>query len=613
MKNIKYRYCLLLLFILAQWQSYGSSFDSLALVERQEVEESLVLLKNTEDLLPLRRLDSLKIGSVFLGLTETKKLFQTRIDSYKESYSIEANAVFNIQPQWNNLLIVGIDSTGATYKNQMELLISGLKRLKKSTKVVLIVQSINPIVNQLELFDLASSVIYAPKHNDLSFDLAVQSVFGGIGLTGKLKNEDSNIEFQENYGLTTDKFNRMKYSIPEEVGVSSYLLDSGVTHIVKEAIDSMAFPGCQILMAKNGIVFYQKSFGYHTYDMVHKVENTDIYDMASISKVSGATTALMKLYDEGLFNLDVKFSTYWPDFEHGNKKDLLVREVLAHNARLKPYITYYLASRKNNGKYRWNSIKQDSSKRFPTRIASSSYFLHKDYKEKKIYKMIRNSKLNEEPGYVYSGLSFYLYPEIVYNLTGEKYDDYLYNHFFNELGATTLCFNPANKFNKERIIPTETDDFFRMEQVHGTVHDEGASMMQGVSGNAGLFSSANDLAKLWQMYLNGGNYGGKQYISNATIDEFTRCQFCDEDNRRGLGFDKPLIEYDSLKSSVARVASPASYGHSGYTGAIVWADPENQLLYIFLSNRVYPTRNNRKLYEMNIRPRIHNLIYDLLE
>ncbi len=595
-----------------QWYSYGSTFDSLALVDRRSIEESLVLLKNTDDLLPLSKLDTLNIGTIFLGLSENKKTFQKRIGSYKASYSIEGNVALNIQPQSNNLLIVGIDSVGATFKSQIEVLTSDLKGLKKSTQVVLIVQSINPIVNQLELFDLAASVIYAPKGTDLSFDLAIQSVFGGIGLTGKLKNKDSTIEFQENYGLTTDKVIRMKYSIPEEIGVSSYLLDSGVSHIVEEAIDSMAFPGCQILMAKNGIVFYQKSFGYHTYIGDHKVENTDIYDLASISKVSGATTALMKLYDDGLFKLDEKFSTYWPDFEHGNKKNLVVREVLAHNARLKSYITYYLSSRKNNGKYRWNSIKGDSSKRFPTRVATSSYFLHKDYKEKKIYKMIKNSKLNEKPGYVYSGLSFYLYPEIVYNQTGEKYDDYLYRHFFNGLGASTLRFNPAQRFNRDRIVPTETDDFFRMEQIHGTVHDEGASMMQGVSGNAGLFSSANDLAKLWQMYLNGGNYGGVQYISKTTIDEFTRCQYCDEDNRRGLGFDKPLIEYDSIKSSVAKGASAASYGHSGYTGAIVWADPENQLLYIFLSNRVYPTRDNRKLYELNIRPRIHNLIYDLL-
>ena len=613
MKNLKHIYSLLLLFILIHGQSYGLSFDSLALDERQKIEESLVLLKNDEGLLPLRKLDTLSIGAIFFGIDDIKQVFQSRIASYKESSNIESNMAFNFQPQLNNLLIVGIDSVGASFKSHIESLISGLKGGKTRTKVVVIVQSIHPIVNQLELFDLATSVIYAPKDNDQSFDLAVQSVFGGIALKGKLKSKDSTIEFQENYGLTTDKINRLKYSIPEEVGVSSYLLDSGVTHIVKEAIDSMAFPGCQIHMAKNGIVFYQKSFGYHTYDKEQKVKNTDIYDLASISKVTGATTALMKLYDEGLFDLDSKFSTYWPDFEQGNKKNLIVREVLAHNARLKPYITYYLHSRKNNGKYRWNSIKEDSSKRFPTRIATSSYFLHKDYKEKKIYKMIKKSKLNEEPGYVYSGLSFYLYPEIVYNQTGEKYDDYLYHHFFNELGASTLSFNPTKKFNKDRIVPTETDDFFRMEQIHGTVHDEGASMMQGVSGNAGLFSSANDLAKLWQMYLNEGNYGGKQYIKNSTIKEFTRCQYCDEDNRRGLGFDKPMIEYDSIKSSVAKAASPASYGHSGYTGAIVWADPENQLMFIFLSNRVYPTRNNRKLYQMNIRPRIHNLMYDLLE
>jgi CubicO group peptidase (beta-lactamase class C family) len=200
----------------------------------------------------------------------------------------------------------------------------------------------------------------------------------------------------------------------------------------------------------------------------------------------------------------------------------------------------------------------------------------------------------------------------VANLTGESYDGFLYNQFFKPLGATTLSFNPARKFDLERIVPTETDDYFRMEQIHGEVHDEGAIMMEGVSGNAGLFSNANDLAKVWQMYLNGGYYGGTQFISEETLNEFTKCQFCETGNRRGLGFDKPLVVYDSLKSSVAKQASPESFGHSGYTGAFVWADPQNQLLYIFLSNRVYPTRDNRKIYTMNVRPRIHTLIYELL-
>ena len=197
------------------------------------------------------------------------------------------------------------------------------------------------------------------------------------------------------------------------------------------------------------------------------------------------------------------------------------------------------------------------------------------------------------------------------NLSGESYDDFLYDHFFKPLGASTLSFNPARKFELERIVPTETDDYFRMEQIHGEVHDEGAIMIDGISGNAGLFSNANDLAKIWQMYLNGGYYGGSQFIYTETLKEFTRCQFCETGNRRGLGFDKPSIVYDSLSSSVARAVSPESFCHSGYTGSFVLVDPQNQLLYIFLSNRVYPTLENRKIYTMNIRPRIHVLLYEL--
>jgi len=374
----------------------------------------------------------------------------------------------------------------------------------------------------------------------------------------------------------------------------------------------MAYPGCQVLVAKDGKVIFQKSYGYHTYDKKQEVVDTDIYDLASVSKVTGATTALMKLYDDGKFDVDAKFTSLWPAFEKTEKKDITIRNVLAHNARLLPYITYYQHSQRRNGRYKRNSIKADSSKRFPQRLSATRY-LHKDYKEKKIYKMINASPLNEEPGYKYSGLSFYLYPEITFNLTGQKFDDYLYKNFYDKLGATTVRFNPLKKFEVERIVPTENDDFFRMVQLRGTVHDEGAEMMKGVSGNAGVFANANDLAKVWQMYLNGGSYGGEQFIAKETIDEFTRCQFCEEDNRRGLGFDKPPIEYNPDYSSVAEASSPNSFGHSGYTGTFVWADPDNQLLFVFMSNRVYPTRENRKLYSLLIRPRIHTLLYDLLE
>ncbi|MFY0651873.1 MAG: serine hydrolase [Cyclobacteriaceae bacterium] len=389
-------------------------------------------------------------------------------------------------------------------------------------------------------------------------------------------------------------------------------LDSRISQIVHEGIDSMAFPGCQILIAKDGQTFYRKSFGFHTYSQKQKVKNTDLYDLASITKVAGSTLALMKLYDEGKIQLDESFSAYWADFNGNNKSEMTMREVLAHNARLKSYIPYYAEMKKKNGSFKWRSVRTDSSRRFPTRI-SSTQFLYKDFKVKRIYKMIKKSKLNQNPGYLYSGLSFYLIPEIVSNLTGQRFENYLKDNFYKPLGASTLCFKAGEKYPLQRIVPTEDDDYFRNQLLHGIVHDEGAAMMDGISGNAGLFSTAEDLAKVFQMLLNKGELQGKQYLSPETIDEFTRCQYCDQENRRGLGFDKPLIEYDSIKSSVAKMASHMSYGHSGYTGTIVWADPENQLLYIFLSNRVHPSRSNRNLYDMNIRPRIHNVIYELIK
>ncbi len=227
--------------------------------------------------------------------------------------------------------------------------------------------------------------------------------------------------------------------------------------------------------------------------------------------------------------------------------------------------------------------------------------------------MIKKTPVSQEKKYLYSGLAFYLIPDYVERMSAQPFDTFLQSRFYSPLGAETLTFNPLEKFPSSRIVPTEVDTFFRMQTLHGVVHDEGAAMMLGVSGNAGLFSTSRDLAKVYQMLLNGGNYHYRQFLSAETIHEFTRCQFCEQGNRRGLGFDKPLIEYDSILSSVAEQASPESFGHSGYTGTFVWADPKNDLLFVFLSNRVHPTRDNRKIYQLNIRPRIHTLVYELLD
>ncbi|MFY0592213.1 serine hydrolase domain-containing protein [Roseivirga sp.] len=405
---------------------------------------------------------------------------------------------------------------------------------------------------------------------------------------------------------------RMENRPRNPIGFDVSKLSEGIDQIMSRAIDSMAFPGGQILMARNGIVFYHKAFGYHTYEKENEVQLTDIYDLASVTKTTAATLALMKLYDLELFDPDKTMGFYFPDVARGKKKDLIMRDVLAHQAGLKAWIPYWSVSQKKNGKFKNRTVRSDSSAKYPYRISDSGLFMHKDFIEKKIDKLIRKSKVSDDKKYLYSGLAFYLIPDLVKRLTGKDFDQFLYDEFYLPLGAETLRFNAGDLFPGERIVPTELDTFFRKQQLDGVVHDEGAAMMLGVSGNAGLFSNSEDLAKVYQMLLNGGEYEGKRYLSADVIKEFTSCQFCDAGNRRGLGFDKPLVTYDANLSSVAKDASPFSFGHTGYTGTLVWADPATDLLFIFLSNRVYPTRNNSKIYQLNVRPDIHNLVYELI-
>ncbi|WP_176214802.1 serine hydrolase domain-containing protein [Reichenbachiella faecimaris] len=409
------------------------------------------------------------------------------------------------------------------------------------------------------------------------------------------------------------KSDTLSYGSPALLKIDSARLFAGIDSIITQALDSAAFPGCQLLLAKEGKIFYYQSFGYHTYDNIQKVRNSDLYDLASITKITATTLALMKLYEAGKLDLDQTLGFYFPFLAKSNKSDLTVRKVLAHQSRLKNWIPYYSESQRKNGKYKRKTISTDSSAHYPNRIPGSDLFLHKDFRKDKIYKMIKKSDLYENEEYVYSGLAFYLFPELIERLSDTSYEQFLNGKFYTPLGAQSLGFDPLRKFSLNQIVPSEVDTFFRMNKLHGVVHDEGAAVMLGVSGNAGLFSNAYDLAKVYQMLLNGGTYGDFQYLRPETITEFTKCQYCEFENRRGLGFDKPLIQYDSIKTSVAKSASPNSYGHSGYTGTLVWADPDNQLLFIFLANRVYPTRNNRKIYQLNIRPRIHDLVYDLIE
>lgn len=411
--------------------------------------------------------------------------------------------------------------------------------------------------------------------------------------------------------LSTSIFSQ-SYVDTTKLNVDTGILCDSIAPIVYEALEAGAFPGCQILIAQNDEILYHESFGYHSYDSLIVSSVDDIYDLASITKVAGATLALMKLYDDGLLDLDQTLGYYFPYFKKSDKEDLSIRKLLAHQSRMKSWIPFYKECQKKNGKYKARTLSPTFSRKYPFQIPGSSLYMHKDFYRKQLLKMIKSSPLYLEEGYVYSGLFFYLIPELVHQLSGIPYKEYLNNHFYQPLQLQTLGFNPMdNCFDLERIIPSERDTFFRMNTLHGVVHDEGAAFMLGVSGNAGLFGNAECLARLFQVLLNDGEYEGKRYLKESTVREFTRYQYPDLGNRRGLGFDKPLLEYNDVKSSVAKGASGNSYGHTGFTGTLVWADPDYDLIYVFLSNRTYPTRNNKLIYKLNIRPRIHNLLYGL--
>jgi CubicO group peptidase (beta-lactamase class C family) len=360
------------------------------------------------------------------------------------------------------------------------------------------------------------------------------------------------------------------------------------------------------LVAKDGKVIYRKSFGYHTYKKADFVKNTDLYDLASITKIAASTLAVMKLSDEGKLDIDAKLVWYLPYLKGSNKEDIIIRELMAHQAQLKPWIPFYLSTTKNkkpDQKYYTSAFDQ-----YHTLKVTDNLYIRDDYKTV-IYDSIVKSRLLKKKEYVYSDLGFYLLKQTIESLTGQTLDKYTAQSFYNPLGLQTMGYNPLERFDRSFIIPTEKDNYFRNQLIHGYVHDQGAAMLGGVSGHAGLFSNANDLAVIMQMLLQGGSYGGTKYFEESTVNEFTKQQFPLDDNRRGIGFDKPEPENPD-DGPTCKSASASSFGHTGFTGTYAWADPDHQLVYIFLSNRVHPDAQNTKLNSMKIRKEIQQVIYD---
>ncbi|WP_321368342.1 glycoside hydrolase family 3 N-terminal domain-containing protein [uncultured Draconibacterium sp.] len=587
---------------------------------RKLIKQSMTVVVNNDSTLPVQELDKRTIATVNIG-GDQKSAFQNMLAKYTgmDHFWLPKDAT---EQTWANLrqklgnynfVIAGITGINKYSSNNY-----GISEIQK--------QAVLDLVNEQHVvFSLfgnayalkhfanihhADALIVAHQDNDLTQELAAQLVFGAFKANGKLP-VTSDRRFKSGDGLVVEPNKTFSYTIPEEAGMNSAILNQKIDSLANLGISEQAYPGCQVLVAKDGQVVFHKCYGYQTYDSIYPVNTNNIYDWASVTKVTGPLPAIMKMVDEGKINVDDKFSKYWPDFVGSNKESLSFREILAHQARLASWIAFWTMTVQEDGTLDKNVFKESPSSKFDVRVSEHLCMNH-DFR-KTMFDTIMTSELLPRKKYIYSGLSFYLYPDIIENLTATPYESYVKNTFYKPLGAQTITFNAYKHFPLSQIIPTEVDDFFRMEKMRGYVHDEGAAMMGGVSGNAGLFGSTNDLAKVFQMYLQKGYFGGRRYISEKTINEFTRIQYPENENRRGLGFDKPMIDNDEneLEDAYPAVSSSkSSFGHSGYTGTFAWADPENGLLYIFMSNRVYPTRDNSKLYDLNIRTAMHQAIYN---
>ncbi|MFA5328979.1 MAG: glycoside hydrolase family 3 N-terminal domain-containing protein [Prolixibacteraceae bacterium] len=589
------------------------------LTKRKLQEKALTVLLNRDSIIPLKNLDTLKIASLMIGANQISS-FQKMLGNYTEvdHFSISKNAtneeiadlLNQLEPY--NQIIVGLNKMSLYPYRRFGITtqqISLIENLKDKHPVICFFG--NPYaLTHFPSISAAGSLIVGYQDDDETEELAAQLIFGAIGANGKLPVRVSDL-FPINSGLEIRPIQRLKYSIPEEVNIDSDFLNRKIDSLANLGIQEKAFPGCQVLIARNGTVILEKSYGFFTYDNIDSVRNDDLYDLASVTKVTAALPAVMKLYDEKRINLDKPFAEYFTEFKNSNKSAMTFRDVLTHQGRLQSFIPFWLEPG-SSSKLRAGAFQDKPTDDFQVRVSSNLY-VKNDFKNQIVQDIIK-SPLWVRKEFHYSDLGFSLIPDVTERLTKKQFTDFMNNEFYKPLGASTTGFNPYEHFPLEYIVPTENDQTFRKELVHGFVHDELAALRGGVSGNAGLFSSANDLAKVMQMYLQLGWYGGKQYISGSTIVEFTKLQFPHSNSHRSLGFDKPNPGIAGLKNKFPAVdASPQSYGHTGFTGTIVWNDPENQLMFIFLSNRVYPTRRNFGITQLNIRVQMHQAIYDAIK
>lgn len=582
---------------------------------------ALTVLNNSQDIIPVKNLQNIKIATIAINRNDLSS-YQKRISDYypADNFFInpgDSSACRKLLKKLTeyDMVIAGVFDLDQRPNMGFGIkpgLIAFLEKLIANNKTI-ITWFGNPYgIDKVKILQNANGLILAYQENEYTENLSAQLIFGGIGAKGTLPVTINN-KWNYDFGIKTQGDIRLQYGLPESVGMSSGMLNAKIDSIVNAGLAAKAYPGCVVMAARKGVVVFRKAYGFQTYDDRIAVREDDLYDLASITKISSTLAGLMLLNTEGKFSPDKTLGFYLPDFRNTNKGNIGMRDFLTHQAGLTPFIPFWKETIKKNGLFRHNIFDYQYKKKYPLEVAQG-FYINKNYR-KKMFKEIKKSPLGEKK-YVYSDLTFIIAPEIIENLTGQKWYEFVTDSIYKKIGAVEMGFNPYKKFPLDRIVPTEYDSLFRKQLLHGTVHDEGAAMLGGISGHAGLFSNANDLMKLMELYRRMGEYGGQQIIGRNIMEEYTRVQFPENNNRRGLGFDKPLLNNSQLSqkdSYPTRSASPSSFGHSGYTGTFVWVDPEYDITYVFLCNRVYPTRNNNLVSDMNIRSEILQAIYDSIK
>lgn len=617
------------------------------------VSKSLVLLKNDNNMLPLKTHMKEKIGVINIGKIESNKFIDLLRNYYiVKSYHIppiidikDINDLINKAKTENDIIIAYIREISQLPAKNFGITQSIIYAVNKlididsssNPKKIITIYATNPYsLYNFKNIDKSNVLILTFEDNEIIQQEVVNSLIGAIGFSGKLPITLNNT-FKYGSGIKTEeRKNILKLGYPEECGIDRSKLTK-IDSVVQNAIDLKAFPGCQVLAARNGIVFYYKTFGKHEYMGSRFVKNTDLYDLASLTKIIATTPAIMYLYERKLIDLNDPISKYLKYLDTTNKRNITIKEILLHQSGLKAWIPFYLRTLEPiiPGENIWSS---QYSEKYPLKLEQNFYvnknLKHKDgfySKEKTLdYEIevadmlfLRKSFLDtinfliiksdlDKKVYRYSDLGFILLYKVIEEITKTKFENFIDSILYKPLGSWSLCFNPIKKFDKSTIVPTENDIIFRKQIVHGYVHDMAAALMGGVSGHAGLFGNAFDVAKVMQVFLNYGQYDGMKIFEKKTVELFTSCLECKTGNRRGLGFDKPALSKQS-SGIYSSKASSQSYGHTGFTGTMVWADPQTGLLYVFLSNRVYPDMNNNKINELAVRTKIHDLLYEIMK